>query len=399
MKNVYMDHLAATPLEPRVLEIMLPFLKGRFGNPMSVHSMGQETLGAVEKARAQVASFINCGPKEIIFTSSGSEANNTAVAGTACCPRRARAEVIVSGIEHSSVLNTARSLSGQGIETRVIPVDKFGMVDPDDVKAAINERTVMISIMHANGEVGTVQPIRDIARIARDAGIPIHTDAMASTGQVLLDVEDLGVDMMSFSAQGLYGPKGAAALYVRKGTRMLPLLLGGVQEAGRRAGLTDVPAVVGFGEAARIASEEQPEWITSATGLRDRLISGILEAVPEVQLNGHPTERLSGNAAFGIWFIEGESIILSLDMEGISASTGSSCTSRALKTSHVLTALGQPPELAQGSVLFTLGKENSAGEVEHVIDTLPGIVDRLRSISPLGRPQEYQPGGGSFDRR
>ncbi|GBE16114.1 MAG TPA: aminotransferase class V-fold PLP-dependent enzyme [Proteobacteria bacterium] len=385
MNTVYMDHLAATPLEPRVLEAMLPFLKGRFGNPMSVHSTGQEVLASVEQARAQVASFVNCSPREIIFTSSGSESNNTAVAGTACCPRRAGAEIIVSAVEHSSVLNTARSLSGQGIETRVIPVDKFAMVDPDDVKTAINDRTVMISIMHANGEVGTIQPIREIARIAREAGVPIHTDAMAATGQIPLDVQDLGVDLMSFSAQGLFGPKGAAALYVRKGTRMLPLLLGGVQEAGRRAGLTDVPAVVGFGEAARIASEEQTQWSSLMSDLRDHLIKGVLERTSEVELNGHTAQRLPGNAAFGIWYIEGESIILSLDMEGISASTGSSCTSRALKTSHVLTAMGQPPELAQGSVLFTLGKGNTAGDVDHLLDTIPGIVNRLRSISPLGR--------------
>jgi len=385
LKTVYMDHLAATPLEPRVLEAMLPFLRGRFGNPMSVHSTGQEALAAVEQARTQVASFINCSPKEIIFTSSGSESNNTTVTGTACCPRRAGAEVIVSAVEHSSVLNTARSLSGQGIETRVIPVDKYGMVDPEDVKAAINDRTVMISIMYANGEIGTIQPIRKIAHIAREAGIPVHTDAMAAVGQIPMDVQDLGVDMMSFSAQGLYGPKGAAALYVRKGTRMLPLLLGGVQEAGRRAGLTDVPAVVGFGEAARIAAEEQAQWSSFTSNLRDHLIKGVLEKVSEVELNGHPIQRLPGNAAFGIRYIEGESIILSLDMEGISASTGSSCTSKALKTSHVLTAMGQPPELAQGSVLFTLGKGNTAGEVDQVLDILPDITNRLRSISPLGR--------------
>jgi cysteine desulfurase len=383
LKYVNMDHLSASPLDPRVLEVMMPYFLENYGNPMSTHSLGQEASLAITTAREHVAALINARPKEIVFTASGSEANNTAVVGTACCPKKPGTEILVSGVEHSSVLHTARDLARQGVQARILPVDKHGMVDPDDVKKFVSDRTALVSVMHSNGEVGTIQPIAEISRITREAGIPLHTDAVASTGLMSLDVDELGVDLMSISAQGLYGPKGAGAVYVRKGTRMRPFIIGGVQEDGRRAGLTDVPAVVGFGEAARLTLAELDGRIVHLKHLGDRLIDGVLGSIPDVQLNGHPEERLPGHAAFGILYVEGESLVLSLDMEGFLASTGSACVSRALKSSHVLAAMGLPPEVSQSSLQFTLGKDNSEDEVDNILEVLPGIVDRLRKMSPL----------------
>jgi len=383
MPEVYLDHYAATPVLPEVAEAMRPFLSDEFGNPSSLHSRGDAAREAVDEARERVASLIGADPEEIIFTSGGTEANNTAVKGIAWMSRRKGNHVVVSSIEHFSVLHAARTLEKFDFELSEVGVDSTAMVDPDDVRGSIRDDTVLVSVMAANGEVGTVQRIAEIAAIAREKKVPFHTDAVAAAGYIPLDVNSLGVDAMSIASDMLYGPKGVGALWLRKGVRLMPLLDGGIQEGGRRGGTENVPGIVGMGKAAELASGDLASRAAKLTGMRDKLISGLMSAIPRLRLTGHPTERLPWNASFVVEFIEGESMLLFLDQKGISVSSGSACTSRALKGSHVLVACEVPAEIASGSLLFSLGIENTPQDIDYVVETLPPIVDRLRQMSPL----------------
>ena len=384
MRTVYMDHAATTQPDHRVVEAMLPYLEERYGNPSSLHDVGTEAREAIEKARAQVAALVGAArPDEIYFTASGAEADNFALKGIAMASRDRGNHIIISAIEHHAVLHSARSLEKLGFKVTEVPVDRYGVVDPADVARAITKETLLVSVMHANNEVGTIEPIAEIGKIARERGVPFHTDAVASCGNIPVDVKAMNVDLLSLAGHQFYGPKGAAALYVRRGVRITPFIDGGIQEGGRRAGTENVAAIVGLGVAADIAMAEMPERMTRITPLRDRLATGLVEAIPRVYLNGHPTNRLPGHVSVCIEYIEGESILLFLNMQGVSAASGSACTSRALKASHVLLAMGVDAALAQGSILFSLGRGNEVEDVDYVLELLPPIVERLRQMSPL----------------
>lgn len=383
MRPVYLDHIAATPPRPEVVDAMLPFLGESFANPQSLHSGGQEALQAVEESRARVAGLIGASAEEVVFTASGSESNNLALKGMALAGRARGKRIIVSAIEHLSVLNAAKSLEKLGFETVLVPVDGLGRVDPEDVRKALTKGTVLVSVQTANSEVGTLEPVAEIARISRENGVPFHTDAIAAAGNVPFDVRALGVDALSLAADQFYGPKGAAALYLRKGTRIVPLVDGGVQEGGRRGGTENVPAIVGMGRAAEIAAAEMTKWIGTETSLRDRLIRGLLEKVDRSVLTGDPSSRLPHHASFCVEFIEGEAMLLHLDMKGVAASSGSACTSKSLKVSHVLLAMGVDHALAQGSLVFSLLETTTAADIDRVLEVFPPIVDTLRRMSPL----------------
>ena len=383
MRKVYLDNAATTPMLPEVLEAMLPYLKDAYGNPQSLHRWGDEAREAVEDARGKVAALIGAQPEEIIFTSSGTESNNFAIKGLAAAQQSKGRHIVISAIEHFSVLHSARTLEKQGFELTLVPVDRYGLVDPEEVARSIRKDTVLVSVMHANGEVGTIQPIREIARLAKEAGAIFHTDAVATAGTIPLDVGELGVDALSLAGNQFYGPKGIGALWVKKGVRIIPFLDGGVQEGGRRPGTENVPAIVGLGKAAERASEEMGSRIEHLSILRDRLIDGLPSRIDHVILTGHPTQRLPGNASFCIEFIEGESMLMLLNHQGIAAASGSACTSKALKASHVLLAMGLAHEIAHGSLLFSLGVSNTVEDIDYVLEVLPPIVDRLRQMSPL----------------
>ena len=383
MRKVYMDNVAANPLLPEVREAMLPFLGADFGNPQSLHSWGDGARDAVEEARGQVAALIGGAAEEIIFTASGTEANNMAVKGIA----RARADkgkhIIISAIEHFSVMNSVRTLQKEGFEVTVVPVDGTGMVNPDEVLHSVRKDTILVSIMHANGEVGTIEPIAGIAKNLAEEGPLFHTDAVVSTGGIAVKVKELGVHALSLAGNQFNGPRGSAALWLKRGVRMLPLMDGGIQEGGRRPGTEDVPAIVGLGKAAELAHQTLGAKMKRLSSLRDRLIAGVINKVEHTILTGHPEQRLPGYASFCISFIEGESILMLLNSHGIAAASGSACTSRALKASHVLLAMGVNHELAQGSMLFTLGLDSNEDDVDYVIEKLPPVVDRLRQMSPV----------------
>jgi cysteine desulfurase len=383
MKHIYLDYAATTPTDPRVVDAMIPFFTEHFGNPSSVHSFGQETKRAIEAARETVSGLIGAAPDEIVFVSGATEANNTALKGIAFAKRDKGNHIITSSVEHHSVSETADALKKAGFRTTYLPVDRYGMVDPDDVKKAITEKTVLISIMHANNEIGTIQPIAEIGKIAREHGITFHTDAVQSFGHIPVNVNDLGVDLLSSSSHKFYGPKGAGFLYVRKGTKLISLLSGGDQERRRRAGTHNTPGIVGTAAAAKIACETMAEESSREAALRDRLIKEIIGSIEDTTLNGHPTLRLPNNVNISFHFIEGESILLSLDMEGIAASSGSACTSSTLEPSHVLLATGLSHEVAHGSIRFSLGRWTTDEDAARVIEVLPGIVSRLRTMSPL----------------
>ncbi len=383
MKIVYLDNAACTPTDPRVVEAMLPYLKEKFGNPTSLHDIGQSAKKDQEMARQQVANLINANPDEIIFTSCGTESNNLALKGIAWAYQSKGNHIITSQIEHHSVINACKTLEKNGFTLTYLPVDKYGLVDPGEVKKAITDKTILISIMHANNEVGTIEPIAKIAKIAQEKQILFHTDAVASAGQIEVEVKKLGVDLLSLAGSQFYGPKGSGALFIRKGVRIMPLFHGGIQENGKRAGTDNMPAIIGLGIAAEIAKNELNSWQGYLQPLRDKLIKGLKEKIPNLYLNGHPTNRLANNVNISIEFIEGESMLLFLNMEGIMVSSGSSCTSHALKASHVLTAMGIEAAIAQGSLLFSLGKENTPQDIDLVIEKLPPIVERLRQMSPL----------------
>jgi len=380
---VYLDNMATTPVLPEVLEAMLPYFRQVYGNPQSIHSWGDEAREAIEKAREHVAALIGGDAEEIVFTSSGSEANNLAVKGLAQGQMAKGKHIIISAVEHFSVLHAARTLEKAGFEITEVPVDKYGLVDPDEVARNIKKDTILVSVMHANGEVGTIEPIAEIAKRVREAGVLFHTDAVASTGSIPVDVNKLGADALSLAGNEFYGPKGSGALWVRKRVRLIPLMDGGVQEGGRRPGTENVPAIVGMGKAAELAVRDMPTRMEKFVRLRDRLISGLPAAIDHTFLTGHPTKRLPQHASFCIEFIEGEGMLLLLNSQGIAVSSGSACTSKALKASHVLIAMGIPHEIAQGSLLFSLGVDNDEADIDYVLEKLPPIVDRLRQMSPL----------------
>jgi len=378
-----MDHVAACPLLPEVVDAMIPFLKEKYGNPSSMHSLGEEVTEAIDDARAKVAALINARETEIFFTSGGTEANNWALKGIIQANRARGQHLITSSVEHFSIMHAIKALEKQGVEVTRLPTDRYGMVDPDDVKRAITPQTVLISVMHANNEVGTIQPIAEIGAIAKEHKIPFHTDAVATVGVIPVDVEALNVDLLSVAANPFYGPQGVGAMYVRKGVRIDPLLDGGIQEGGMRAGTENVVGVVGMGQAAEMASLDMESRIAQLKPLRDRLIKELPAAMEEVALVGHPTERLPGNVSIVVKYVEGESMLLFLDMEGIKIASGSACISRSLKVSHVMLAMGIDAATAQGSLLFTLGMDNTNEDVNDVVRILPPIVQKLRDMSPL----------------
>jgi cysteine desulfurase len=362
---------------------MLPYLGDFFGNPSCLHDWGDPPREAMETARQQVAGLIGGAPEEIIFTASGTESNNFAVKGLAMANQKKGKHVVVSAIEHFSVLNSAKTLEKLGWTYSTVPVDRNAVIDPEKVRAAIRDDTSVVSIMQANGEVGTIEPIKEIAKVCKEKGVLLHTDAVATAGNMPVDVKDLGVDALSLSANMFYGPKGAAALWLKKGTRIMPLLDGGVQEGGKRAGTENVAGIVGLGKAAELARAQIVNRAARVTKLRDRLLTELPSKVEHVVITGHPQNRLPGHASFCVEFIEGESMLMLLSMQGIAVTSGSACTSRALLSSHVLLAMGLPHEIAQGSLLFGLGMDTTDDDVDYVLASLPPIVDRLRQMSPL----------------
>lgn len=384
MKRIYLDHIASNPLDPEVLDAMMPYLKEEYGNPLSVYDMGLKAKEAIEESRAKVAELVNSKPAEIIFTSSGAESNNFALRGIAQARQKEGKHIIISKVEHHSVLNPARALEKEGFIVTYLPVDNYGMVDLEKVKKAINDETILISITLASSEIGTIEPIKEIVQIAKEKNVTVHTDAVAAVGNIPVDVKDLGVDLMSMAAHQFYGPKGAAALYLRQGQRINPLIYGGIQESGRRAGTENVPAIVGMGRAAELAKETLEARIKHVSQQRDRLIERFTK-INNVHLTGHPTDRLPGHASFVVEFIEGEGMLLMLQAKDVYAASGSACTSKALKASPVLLSIGVSTSMAHGSIVFTMGKDNSDEDIDLVLEDFPKIIQRLREISPFAQ--------------
>jgi cysteine desulfurase len=382
-KMVYMDYNATTPTDIRVLKEMEPFFCERFGNPSSIYEIARENRKLIEKARENVARLIDAEPDEIFFTSGGTESDNWAIKGVAFALRNKGNHIITSQIEHHAVLNTCKFLSKIGYEITYAPTDKYGIVDVEFIEKSIKKETILITIMHANNEIGTIEPVEEISKIAREKGIYFHTDSVQTVGKIPVSVKKLGVDMLSLSAHKFYGPKGVGAIYIKKGTKIEPYLHGGEQEKGKRAGTYNVPGIIGLGKAAEIAIEEMEEEMKKVKYLRDKLERGIIEKIPEVVINGHPENRLYNTLNLCVKYVEGESILLNLDFEKIYASSGSACTSGSLEPSHVLLAIGIPPEIAHGSLRFSLGKYNEEKDVDKVLEVLPGIVEKLRKLSPF----------------
>ncbi len=383
MKRIYLDYAATTPTRPEVIETMLPYFTEVFGNPSSIYSCGQEAKGAIEEARTKVAGLIGARDEEIVFTGGGTEADNFALKGVAYANESRGNHIITSSIEHHAVIETGKFLEERGFRLTYLPVDGCGLVDPDDVRKSITDKTVLISVMHANNEVGTIEPITKIGRIAREAGVYFHTDAVQTAGHIPVDVNELGVDLLSMSSHKLYGPKGVGALYIRKGTKLVSFVHGGEQERRRRASTENVPGIVGFGRAAELAQPEIEPEVERLTRLRDRLIKELLEQIDHTHLNGHPMKRLPNNVNVSIEFVEGESMCLNLDLENICVSTGSACSSSSLEPSHVLLAMGLSHELAHSSLRFSLGKWTTEEEIGRVLEVLLGVVAKLRAMSPL----------------
>ncbi|MEN8614854.1 cysteine desulfurase NifS [Dehalogenimonas sp. THU2] len=383
MRQVYLDNSATTPIDPRVRSAILPYLEDQFGNPSSVHSAGQNVRAAVEEAREKVAALIGARADEVFFTSGGTEADNWAIKGTAWAKREKGNHIITSAIEHHAVIESCHYLSKHGFDITLLPVDEYGLVDPEEVKRAITEKTILISVMHANNEIGTIQPVTEIGRIARERGILFHVDAVQTAGHLPVNVIEMNVDLLSVSGHKLYGPKGIGALYIKKGVRIDPLMSGGSQERGKRPGTENVPGIIGFGKAAELALEDMSGETERLTVLRDKLATELQTRIPDSHLNGHPTQRLPNNVNISFKYVEGESLVLNLDFDGIYASTGSACSSSSLEPSHVLLACGLIAEEAHGSLRFSLGKFTEAEDIEKVIEVLPGIVKKLRAMSPL----------------
>ena len=383
MNRAYFDRIAATPVLPEVREAMLPYFAESYGNPQSLHAAGREARKAVDEAREDVAALVGADPPEIYFTASGTEANNFAVKGLAGGQRARGRHVVVSAIEHSSVLQAVKALERQGFSSTLVPVDREGRVDPAAVAGALTGETALVSVMTANSEVGTIEPVAEIAAVCRERGILFHTDAVAAAGSVPLDVKALGVDALSLAGDQFHGPKGAAALYVRKGARILPLLDGGIQENGRRGGTENVPAIVGLGRAARLALRDMGARRAALLPLRDRLLGELPRLIPHAAVTGARAERLPYHASFCVEFVEGEAMLLFLDMKGVAVSSGSACASKSLKASHVLLAMGYDHAVAQGSLVFSLIDGATGADVDLVLEAFPPIVERLRAMSPL----------------
>ena len=381
-RRVYLDHNASTPVHPEVLAEMLPYFGEVFGNPSSVHGFGREARVAVDAARDRVAGFLRARPDEIVFTSGGTESDNFGVKGLAWAA--GRGHVITSKIEHHAVLRTCQALEAQGFAVTYLPVDGYGMIDPDDVRRAVRPDTIAISLMHANSEVGTIQPARAIGAIAREHGVPFHVDAVQTFGKVEIDVDAFNIDLLSFSGHKIYGPKGVAGLYIRKGTRVVSVQHGGEHERRRRAGTENVPGIVGLGKAVEIRRRDMKEEATRLTALRDRLWDGVRARVPDVRLNGHPAERVPGTANIAYKHVESESIVLGLDLKGIAVSAGSACTAGSVEPSYVLVAMGVPIEWAMGAVRSSLGRSTTAEDVDYVIESVEPIVRKLRAAMPVG---------------
>lgn len=380
---IYLDHAATTPVDEEVMEAMLPFLRDKYGSASTLYSIGREAKEAVEEAREKVAELIGSRPEEVYFTAGGSESDNWAISGVAAAKAGKGNHIITCAIEHHAVLEPCHALEKQGWSVTVLEVDSDGLVDVDELAASITDRTVLITIMHANNEIGTIEPVEDIGRIAKDRKVHFHTDTVQTAGHIPVDVEAIGCDSLAISAHKLYGPKGVGAMYIRKGARVEKLIRGGGQENNKRAGTHNVAGIVGLGKAAELAIERMSSEAESTARLRDALIAGVEERIPDVRLNGHRTRRLPNNVNFSFDGIEGESMILLMDMQGICVSSGSACTSGSLDPSHVLMALGLRHEQAHGSLRMTLGKDNTRADVEKVLDALPGIVNRLREMSPI----------------
>jgi len=379
-RRVYLDHNASTPVHPEVVEAMLPYFAERFGNPSSVHAFGREAREGLETAREQIAHFLRVGKEEIVFTSGGTESDNMAVKGVAMA--RGRGHIITSRIEHHAVLRTCESLETLGFEVTYLPVDGHGMVDPDEVRRHLRPDTILVSVMHANSEVGTLEPVREIGRVARERGVSFHVDAVQTFGKVPIDLDGASIDLLSFSSHKIYGPKGVAGLFIRRGTKMVSVQHGGEHERRRRAGTENVAGIVGFGKAVEVRARDMADEAVGATALRNRLWEGISARVPEVRLNGHPTERLPGTCNMCFRNVESESIVLGLDLAGIGVSAGSACTSGNVEPSYVLVAMGVPVDWAMGSVRCSLGRSTTAEDIDYVIEVTAPLVEKLRSLSP-----------------
>ena len=382
VRRVYLDNNATTPLAPEVFEAMKPYLLEDFGNASSIHWYGQRAKNAVEKARQQVAKLLNARPNEVIFTSGGTESDNASIFGIVQAARPAAPHIVTTDIEHHAVLNTAQALEKRGVSVTYVGVGASGVVDPEDVQRAIRPETVLISIMHANNEIGTIQPLEEIGGIAHEHDVYFHTDAVQSVGKIPVDVEKLGVDLLSLSAHKLHGPKGVGAMYIRKGTILKPLLYGGHHERDRRPGTENVPGIVGLGMAAELALAHLEEAVQRVAGLRDRLERGILERVPQVSVNGDPGRRLPTTSNLCFDYVEGEGFVIAMDLRGIACSTGAACSSGSVEPSHVLAAIGRTPEQARSSIRLSLGRYNTGEDIDATLETLPAVVERLRSVSP-----------------
>ena len=384
MRKVYLDNNATTRMREEVLEAMLPYYKDIYGNASSIHEFGRTARRAIDESRAKVASLLGASsPEEIIFTSGGTEADNFAIKGVAQALKSKGDHIITSSVEHHAVLNTCKFLEKEGFEVTYLPVDRYGIVNPDEIKKAITDKTILITIMYANNEVGTIEPIGEIGKIAGEKGICFHTDAVQAVGKIQFDVKSMDVNLLSMSGHKIYGPKGIGALYIKKLTKITAQMQGGHHEMGKRPGTENVAGIVGLGRAAELAKAEAPSESKKLKELRDYLYKGISERIEYVTLNGHPDKRLSNTLDVGFKFLEGESIILNLDMEGVAVSTGSACTSGSLEPSHVLTAMGVDPADSQGSIRFSLGRDNTREDMDYVLEVLPPIIKRLRDMSPL----------------
>jgi len=383
MKRIYLDYAASTPVHPDVIKAMNEYFTDKFGNPASIHSRGLEAKAAVEKTREEMARMLGAKPDEIIFTSGGSEADNFAVKGVASALREKGDHLVTCAIEHHAVLETCQYLGDNGFKLTVLPVDRYGLVDPAEVKRAITDRTVLVSIMHANNEIGTVEPVAEIGRICRERGVYFHTDAVQTFGALEVNVDKLNVDLLSLSAHKFYGPKGVGLLYLRRGTRIVPLIHGGGQEWHKRASTHNVPGIVGMGKAAELALREMPQRVAHATRLRDRLIKGLLEKIPDIRLNGHPEKRLPNNCSLIVKYVEGEAMLIKLDSLGIETSTGSACSSGTSEPSHVIVGIGTPAEECHGSLRMSVGRLTTEADIEYVLDQMPRVVADLRSMSPV----------------
>ncbi len=382
-RKIYLDHNATTPVHPEVLEAMLPFYKEGFGNASSIHSFGREAKVALEESREKVAKLLNADPLEIYFTSGGTESDNLAVKGIAWANAKKGNHIVTSKIEHHAVLESCKFLEREGFEVTYLPVDRYGLVDPNELKKNIRKETILVSIMHANNEVGTIEPIPELSKIARENGVYFHTDAVQSTGKIKIDVNRLGVDLLSLSAHKFYGPKGVGAIYIRRGVRLTPLAHGGHHEKARRAGTENVPGIVGLAKALEIANRDMEKEDNRLKNLSERFFERITEKIPDVYLNGHPELRIPNTLNLSFKGVEGESIILSLDLKGIAVASGSACTSGTLEPSHVLSAMGVPPDLAQSSLRFSFGRSNTIDDIDYAVEVLPEIVSRLRAMSPI----------------